>query len=360
MKCRNFSLPVLSILVILMTGCAAPATPPPTPTPTPLPSSTPTNTPTTAPSLTPTATPIPYDLDMIVTDADGDPITDAGIDLSIAGAPQGESVITDAKGKASWRNLTSEQVSLSVKAQGYLPGQATQTLARGPNQVPVKLELDPHGLLPSNGCSPNETLLYIEDFQDDKAQGWQNITGAIDFNAQNGWSIAPLEEGNKVLTFSNILEGSDDLANQSFDDAVWRLKVRLTGNNGFSFLNWRHAPAQGGETRYPLQWGDGGVMMALTRLEMPGAGHFPVGQTQMTMGANRWYYLEISTYQGDTQVWVDGRKMIDYTDPKLMPPGTIGIEVHMFKGPQVSYYFDNLAICQLKAPFETLPQPKSK
>jgi hypothetical protein len=356
MKYSKLFIPGLTILALLMAGCGAPTTPAPTPTPTftPTPPPTPTDTPT------PTATPIPYDLNVTITDTDGNPVAGAELDLSIAGAAQGTTMKTDNAGLASWTNLPGEAVTLVSRAQGYLPGQAAQTIIRGKNEVQLKLERDPFGLLPSQACGEGETLLYIEDFQDGKAQGWQNVTATIDFAAQNGWSLTSLEEGNPTLTFSKIPEGADRLQDQTFDNAVWRLKVRVDGSQGFSFLNWRQAPAQGGETRYPLQWGDGGVMMALTRLEMPGPGHFPVVNTQLSMQQNRWYYMEISTYQGETQVWVDGRSLVVYKDPKPLPPGTIGLEAHTPNGIPSTWYFDDLAVCQLSAPFKSLPLPTPK
>jgi hypothetical protein len=353
MKITRFLLPVLTILALLLPGCGAPATPAPSPTPTLIP----TATATPAPTLTPTPTSIPYDLNVSVTDADGNPVANAELDLASAGAAQGDTLRTDKAGLAAWTNLPGEALTLAARAQGYKPGQAAQTIVRGKNELSIKLERDPFGLLPAQACGEGETLLYIEDFQDGKAQGWQNITAATDFAAQNGWSIKPTEAGNLSLTFDTVAEISDDLQNSSFDNAVWRLKVRIIGNNGFSFLNLRHAQAEAGETLYPVQWGDGGVKMALTRLENPGAGHFPVGQSNLSMAQNRWYYLEISSYQGEIQVWVDGRSLIVYTDPKPLPPGTIGIEVHEFNGAAAAYNFDDLAVCGLNAPFKSLPQP---
>jgi Carboxypeptidase regulatory-like domain/3-keto-disaccharide hydrolase len=358
MKNTKLMIPGLTILALLITGCGAPATPAPTPMPTLTPTLLPTETPT--PTPTPTATPVPYDLSVTVTDAQGAPIAGAELDLAFAGAALGTTVKTDNSGLAAWTDLPGEALTLAVRAAGYLPGQAAQTISRGKNDLAVKLERDPFGLLPAQACGQGETLLYSEDFQDGKAQGWGNVTAAIDFAAQNGWSIAPAEEGNLSLNFSKLTDGGDQLQNQTFDNAVWRLKVKVAGNSGFSFLNWRQAPAQGGETRYPLQWGPGGVMMALTRLEQPGPGHFPVVNTQLSMAQDRWYYMEISTYQGETQVWVDGRSMAVYKDPKPLPPGTIGLEAHTPNGIPSTWYFDDLAVCQLSAPFQSLPLPAAQ
>jgi hypothetical protein len=259
---------------------------------------------------------------------------------------------------ATWADLPGEAASLAVTAQGYLPAQSAQTLQRGPNELPVKLERDPFGILPSQACAAGETLLYVEDFQDGKAQGWQNISAATDFAAMNGWSITPLVEGNPSLSFANLEGGGDDLQGFTFDNAVWRVKVRADGRDGSSFLNWRHAFIPGAETRYPVQWDAGVTPLAFTRLELPGAGHFIVGHTELYFEQNRWYYMEISTYQGEMQVWVDGQHYVTYVDPQLLPAGTIGLEGHINNVATTRIYFDDISVCQLNAPFTSLPLPE--
>jgi hypothetical protein len=322
--------------VATMTAAAWTATPVPTSTPVP-------------PTPTFTPTPIPYDLTVTVTDEQGAPVAGASIFFPESGSEA--PVQSDAAGQFAWKNLPGPAVSLKVSAPGYFAGEQTATLERGPGQVAVKLKGDPFGLLPSKACAPDEKLLYIEDFQDGKAQGFQNITGAVEFGAQTGWGIGPKEEGNQVVIFNGVNENLDDLQNYTFDNAVWRLKVQVVGKGqGFSFLNWRHSFDSTGDARYPLQWGDGGVNMALTRLQQ-GAGHFPVANTSLQMKQGEWYFLEISSFDGTVQVWVDGKKLIDYKDPKPLPAGTIALEVHNFKDPNTSYYFDDLSVCELSAPF---------
>jgi hypothetical protein len=232
------------------------------------------------------------------------------------------------------------------------------TLQRGPNDVVIKLKADPFGLLPSKACAADEKLLYAEDFQDGKAQGWQNVTAATDFAVQNNWGIAPMEDGNLALNFSTKVaaENGDQLQNFSFENAVWRLKVReagTAGTQGFSFLNWKQAPAPGGETRYPVQIGVG-VMTDLTRLQQPDVGHFSVGRSNLQLKQGTWYFFEISAYNGLIEVWADGKKLVSYQDPKPLPAGTIGLEVHLFKDAEVTFSYDDFSVCELSAPFASI------
>ena len=110
--------------------------------------------------------------------------------------------------------------------------------------------------------------------------------------------------------------------------------------------------------RFTIQFG-GPAQLALGRLEVPEPGHFGVGNWGW-LKEGQWYDFEISTFNGLTEVWVDGEQKISYTDPKPFEEGTIGIEVHLFDGSTSVYYFDNIAVCGLSAPFETIIQPETE
>lgn len=305
---------------------------------------------TPTPPPTPTATPIPYDLTVHVTDASGAPITAASIVLPEAGSKK--PVQMDASGQNTWTNLNGPTANLQVSAPGYFPALQTVTLERGPTEMSITLERDPNGLLAVDACAPDEKLLYTEDFQDGEAQGWRNITAATDLGEQNGWSIVQMLGDNMAAVFTGGHENLDDLQGMSFENFTWRLRIKAHGRDGFSFINLKHAPKQGGETRYPIQWGTQ-PFMALTRLDFPEAGHVPVSTSNLRMKDGRWYYVEISVYQGSIQVWVDGKKAIDYTDPQPLPAGMISLEAHAPKDPNTAYYFDDLSVCELTAPFST-------
>ena len=344
MKTKSLSLSVLLITAFLLTACGPSAEQIATMTAS---AWTPTPRPTPTPTATPTATPIPYDLTVKVTDADGNPI--AGANVAFPESGDDAPVSTDDSGQVTWSSLGGPNGALTVAAPGYFGAEQSVSLERGPNEVVVALERDPYGLLPSVACAPEEKSLYIEDFQDGQAQGWQAITAATEFGANNGWGLGPKEEGNQVVFFTGINESSNDLDGYTFENAVWRIKVQVVGKDGFSFLNWRHAPAEGGDTRYPFQWGGEGFM-DLTRLS-PEAGHFSVDRSNLLTKPGRWYFIEISSYEGLFQVWVDGKMKMEYRDPKPLPAGTIGLEAHIWKDANTIYYFDDLSVCELSAPF---------
>lgn len=317
---------------------------------------TPTPRPTATPPPTPTPTPIPFDLTVNVTDGDGNPISSAAVTLAELGEDETARQSSDASGQVSWTNLPGEMVSLSIQGQGYYSSELSQNIERGPNEVTISLERDPFGLLPSEACAAGETPLLIEDFQDGKAQHWDNITAAIEFNAQNGWSLVEDEPGNYVVNASNAAGFATDSyfyeGLELYDNAVWRIKIRTVGKDNDAFLNWRHGWNDAGDWRYIVQYG-GGALLDLSRLHYE-VGHFSVSGSSMELAEEQWYFLEIGTFDGTTEVWVDGVKKNSYTDPQPMEPGTIGLEVHLFDGSNSVYTFDNIVVCGIEAPFGTI------
>jgi hypothetical protein len=127
----------------------------------------------------------------------------------------------------------------------------------------------------------------------------------------------------------------------------------------FGFLNWRHGHTDEGEYRYVVQFGtQGSVFTDLSRLEFPEPGHFSVGATSHSFRQDQWYFVEISTFEGVTQLWIDGVQLKSYEDPTPLGEGGIGLEIHAFTDAPFIYSYDNFAVCGLDAPFETLPPPE--
>ncbi|NOH02303.1 MAG: hypothetical protein HND47_10280 [Chloroflexi bacterium] len=302
------------------------------------------------PTATPTPTPAPYDLTALVADAEGATIANASIVLEGSDTP----VVTGEDGKASWTNLPAPDGSLTISAPGYFASEQTFSLSRGPNDLTFALERDPNGLLPSQACAPGETLLYVEDFQDGQAHGWPEI----EFFAQ-GWLIEEYatEPGNLVASNNNMSHHGNSLQNASYSDAVWRLRFLVNGRRPLSF-NWLQnygVDIEGqhvDDARYQIVADTDGI--GIRRLTLP---VLNIGAASgRGASAGSWHTIEISTYQGRTEVWLDGQKNSAYTDPKPLPGGGIGLELMSFdtSKPDTIVYFDNLSVCGLSAPFTSL------
>jgi hypothetical protein len=356
---------VILTAIVSLTACSAPAapqaaapdnTPLPQATATPVPSDTP--APTETPTIPPTDTAVPFSLTVLVSDENGQPIQGA----EIAVFEQKDAIqVTNASGEATWTSLPEETASLTIKASGYGVMDKKVGLRRGMNKENISLRVDQWGLLSSQACNADEKLLYGEDLQDQHADNWPEIE-----MGSQGWSVA--EVPNELGNYAILAKGSLDAqvaqthykSDSPFDNAVWRLKVYFLGNKGdvSTFLNWRHSFDKG-DVRYFSNFGPK-VFVDLTRFAS-GEGVM-VGRGPGNVPLNKWYTLEISTYNGVTEVWKEGKKMVSYTDKDPLPPGTIGLEPHF--NAEGSIYYDNLAVCELSAPFKTLivptPAPKKK
>ena len=333
---------------VALTATAATDTPTPTLTPTP------TDTPT------PTATPVPYDLGVIVTGEEDAPIVGAHVvleEVSDETRPQ----ITDDVGQALWYELPGETVSLSISAQGYFPLDLTDSIERGINQIIVALERDPHGMLPSEACMPGERLLYIEDFQDGEAQGWMEI----EYRAQE-WDIVsnPDNPGDFVVTRPTTYEGYANLQDRSFDNAVWRFKLMHTGKSVSNFSWHWHDTAYETEAGR-VEWSAYPVWIHfpdihVNRRQSP-ISEFALRWTSYVLRAGVWHQIEISTYEGRFEFWVDGVPWVRYDDPEPLPEGRIVIGVGLQQSPDntENVYFDDMSVCQLDSPVTPLPTPES-
>jgi len=298
-------------------------------------------TPTPAP--TPTATPIPYDLTVHIADEGGAPLTGASVVLLESGSDQ--PIQIDASGQYTWTNLQGPEANLSVSAPGYHPAVQPVTLERGSTEMALILQRDPLGLLAADACAPDEKLLYLEDFQSGQAAGWRLTSGD-----PAAWSIVSQDDGNEVASISGIGGTQVELSALVLDNAVWRLKVQATGADGDSFLNLKHFRA-GGDTRYIVQWGVN-PFLAVTRFD-GGIGETVLGLGGFQAKPGKWNYIEVSNYQGLIQVWVNGQKQIEAQDPVPLAAGTISVEGHISTDPTTAYYFDDISVCELSAPFAT-------
>lgn len=297
-------------------------------------------TPTPPPS--PTPTPLPYALTVHVQDESG---TGLAAEIVLAESGSEEAIRTDASGTYTWASVGGPSGTLRVSAPGYHATSQPVTLERGPNELVLALQRDPLGLAAADACAPDEKLLYIEDFWSGEAPKWRVTTPG-----PGAWSVKALEDGNEVGSITGVGVTQVELSGYAFDNVVWRLRVMAAGSDGQSFLNLKHFRA-GGDTRYIVQWGPT-PRIGLLRTD--------AGEPEKVMAGGRfraqagnWNYIEMSYYQGLVQVWVDGQKEAEFQDAAPLPPGTISIEGHINADPNMAYYFDNMSVCELEAPFTT-------
>ena len=180
------------LVVVLMAGCGPSAESIATMTAS---AWTPTPTSTATPTPTPTPTPIPYDLTISIQDSDGTSISGAMIIFPESGSD--DPVASDVEGKYAWTNLPGEGeiANFNVSAQGYTSVDFSTPITRGINTFTITMERDPLAILPSEACQPGQDVLYIEDFQDNKFQFWNDINRPM-------WEYEVIPERGTVLTYT--------------------------------------------------------------------------------------------------------------------------------------------------------------
>jgi len=354
MRKKPFNVSILAIIIaMLITGCgptqeelaatsaaatAAAATSTPTVTPTPTP--------------TPTPTLVPHDLSILITGEGETPLEGVSVVLADVEREDG-SQITDDVGQVLWSDLPGDTVNITVSAQGYFSQDIEESITRGVNQVNVKLDRDPHGILPSEACGPNETLLYLEDFQDEKAQGWNEI----EYAAQ-GWSLIPHPDTPEDIVTRHAGDQSADsfLEDSDLDNAVWRFFMMLKGKTDI-FFSWAlSGPSveQGGE--YQVWYNANNFTHSFAR-------HYKSSDQFITkkyrpIEENVWHKFEVSYYEGRSEVWIDDVLLLAYQDPNPIPSGRVGLIIFQTNDEDFRIYFDDISICELTGPFVPKPTPE--
>jgi hypothetical protein len=325
---KLFALAILTIMVAGVVSCGPAAAPIPEPTVPPA-----------------TATPVPYNLNVVINNSEKQPVSGAEVKIdSVA-------MTTDGGGVATFQNLSNPSAAINVKASGYKIFSVDQTLQPGENKLEISLETDPAGLLVENACAPNEKLLYIDDFQDKLANGWDQIEG----NAP-GWSIEP-DSGNSENLVVAAKEGAPwtwlgGRDTYKFQNTVWRLKYKSPGS-GITQFNFRFVESPDTSTRYIFAIG--GDFANLGRLDQSN-NHVNLGNTAVP-AKNLWHLLEFAYFDGEVSVYIDGKKGVSWKEPNPWQGGTVNIEPNL-KGDE-KFYYDDISVCELTSPFQPIPKPKT-
>ncbi len=214
--------------------------------------------------------------------------------------------------------------------------------------------INPSGLLASEACLPGERLVYFEDFQDNKAQGWPEI----EYRAQ-GWDIVtdPDSPENTVIQFPCETDTGIQLSGFTFDNAVWRVFFMPKGKPNFINFDWH-------QNVYPDKfeaYSVGLVEGESVRVIRVSAHSLPeriievvLLDIEQNVKKNVWHLLEISSYNTTLEVWLDGSNLLIYDDPQPLPGGQIGLGYWGSEDENPIVYFDNLTVCELSEPFEPL------
>jgi hypothetical protein len=174
---------------------------------------------------------------------------------------------------------------------------ALKTLAPWEKQKPVDWR-------PVAACTG--ALLYREDLQDGRAQGWQ---------LQPGWRIDNPSGKRYALAGREHVWAS--LEGQSWGDAVYSAWVNL--NRGTIHLSFRRSP---GPTRYYLGFNESGLYLK----EESNGQHQMLGEAWFRHSANAWHLVQVAARSGRIEVFVDGVAELEVTDSSPLGPGGFALE----------------------------------
>jgi len=221
-------------------------------------------------------------------------------------------------------------------------------------------------MLAMQACSPDEKLVYNEDIKDSDMQGWTTLLNNINFDVA-GWSITadPDQEGNIVLI--SEYAGAQHVSPVGYEkakygDAVLRFWTKMFGDmhlivtwhrNGQPFTVADQNFLNGSYTTF-IYSSNGG---RIERFAQPEGGDFfniqPIAWGSGNNRDSKWHMYEISTYQGELQIWRDGKRLGKWTDPQPIPEGSLTVEMDFWK-PETKVYLDDFSVCELSAPFVSI------
>jgi hypothetical protein len=284
-------------------------------------------TPTPEPTLTPT--PMPFDLDVMLQGEDGESVF---YDAVVA-ATEHEDVMANADGKVELLNLPGPEVEVSVTAQGYVPTTETVTLERGKNTKTVTLSADPLQINPATACQEGQQVLYIEDFEDGFAQGWDGIS-------RPKYTFDDVEGRGKVLTFSadnTEPSGTPIEPGTEFGNMVWKWDVK---NENDLFIHFHEKEDQ----KYLIRFQPGGEGIQI--IHQDGPEH--KASAYRGMNDKEWTSIAIAYFGNSLEFWINGELYLALDDPDAITAG--GLMMHFTQvGSPAS--LDNMVICSLDAPY---------
>jgi hypothetical protein len=297
-----------------------------------------------------------YNLAATISDAEGNAIPDVKISVSEMGALDEATMMTDDAGIAVWTDVPAGSATLLIDAPGYFAAEEIVALEKGDNETSLTLERDEFGRLVSQSCRTEETYIYAEDIQDGKMQGWNQLTSAIEMGVP-GVSIItdPEQEGNTLLKFEGMSDNQHSnpqgYDQSMFGDAVLRFDIQSFGNM-HHIVGW-HRNDQSGDPSYMLFIYGGNDRGGRLVKDLGGGNHVDILSWNRYIGGGLWHTFEISTYQGEFQLWIDGRLMNQWTDQQPVEEGYFTIEHDFWKAGSVAHY-DNFSVCGLNAPFVSI------
>jgi hypothetical protein len=313
----------------------------------------------------PTPTPLPYEVTIRVADTNGAPLAEALVVVPKSGDVEPQTQLTDANGETiwgpiSWDALSSYEVVFTAWAQGYLMASHSPSLEFGPNQIDFTLERDPHGILLSEACAPGETVIYVDDLQDQLAQEWE---------VNQTWSVIedPDEPGDYVIALKPTGIGEEAIgAGTTLGELTFgpNTVVRVW----FKQIGRGEASVNRNNVTEPYEREDGEPVFSswyscYFRAVDFSYRRWEYGPNEQIIGSvirdrqfwpqrgEDWHFVELYSYDQTNGCMFDGEHLVALPDGDPLPPGHMSLFVGGEELPTL--LVDDIVVCGLEAPFET-------
>ena len=165
-------------------------------------------------------------------------------------------------------------------------------------------------------------ILFQDNFQDGQPDGW-NITSA--------WYVQ--QSGDAYAFESSGSGGAWVPTGGNWSNYAYQSSIRLDAGSLLLGFNLTQS------SRYILRLDEAGLYLIK---ESPAKNYTVLAQTG-PVSPGEWHQLEIRTYQGHIQVYVEQSLWVDYTDTAPLPNGTIAVTAQ--EGSQVAV--DNVLITKI-------------
>ena len=290
-------------------------------------------TPTPEPTLTPT--PMPFDLEVRVEGEAGESVT-YGAYVATTGH---EEVMLEDSGMVELLNLPGPEVEVSVRAQGYKPYTETVNLEHGKNQTTLSLTADPLQVNPATACQEGQKILFIEDFEDGEAQGWNDL-------ARPAWSFGKSEEfGTNLSVYVPGEVGSTNFPGE-FANAVWHFSLQTGANPIDLHINWHTFENEEGGGRYFLVY-DPNRHIQLHYMK-PGEGRELYSKGGALGEPNIWQDISFAFFDGALDAYINDELIAGVNHENGIESGGLGFIVTDNSEPIA---FDNMVVCELNSPY---------
>ncbi len=220
---------------------------------------------------------------------------------------------------------------LLVRLNGATPGPTTQSPAvtspvSSSTAASTTAPVVAGGPRPT--CSPGETELFFDNFDDGNADSWTfSDEGG---NSATDWPVE-MQDGTYVL----MGEGHRWATNGSLTWRNYALSVRVKRFKDSAADMHANLLLNDGNRRYMVDYFGGGVQKQI-------GDNFPfIGQVTFTVD-DGWHTLKYSVVGGNLEVSLDGNLRGAFEDPEPLTAGQIGLENLTGR-----FYYDDVLVCQL-------------